>query len=55
MSLDECTIDFVRAVEQIGPFGIGFAKPVFTLVLDKLPTIEALGGSGEHIKLVGPK
>lgn len=45
----------MKAIEQIGPFGIGFTKPIFTLVLDKLPVIEALGGSGEHIKLVGPK
>lgn len=55
LTLDEMTIGFVHDLEQIGPFGIGFAKPVFTLLLDKLPMIEALGGSGEHIKLVGPK
>ena len=55
LTLEEITLDFVRHLEHIGPFGIGFAKPIFTLSLDKLPMIEALGGSGEHIKLVGPK
>jgi single-stranded-DNA-specific exonuclease len=55
LTLGDCTLDFVGAVEQIGPFGIGFIKPLFVVDLEKLPVIEALGSSGEHIKLVGPK
>ncbi len=48
------TLEFVRELEQIGPFGIGFAKPLFTLAYDILPKFESLGSSGEHIRFIGP-
>ena len=54
LDIEDMTLEFVRELEQVGPFGIGFAKPLFTLAYDTLPRFESLGSSGEHVRFIGP-
>ena len=55
LHLSDLTLSLVDTIESIGPYGIGFSKPLFSLKFEKLPDSEPLGESGEHIRFVAPR
>lgn len=55
LHMDLLNIPFVRELESIGPFGMGFRKPAFIIRFDTLPKWEFMGSGDLHIKFEAPK
>ncbi len=55
VTLGTLNLSFVRELESIWPFGMGFRKPLFILHLDELPSWEYMGSGESHVRFEAPQ
>ncbi|WP_042475102.1 single-stranded-DNA-specific exonuclease RecJ [Bacillus ndiopicus] len=51
VELSEITVDAIEEIQQLGPFGVDFPKPVFALEQVKVSTMRKIGANEAHLKL----
>lgn len=51
IQLDEIELSSIEALKNLGPFGMGFAKPVYCVEHVHVSTMQKIGANQNHIKL----
>ncbi|WP_342472286.1 single-stranded-DNA-specific exonuclease RecJ [Metasolibacillus sp. FSL H7-0170] len=51
VELSEVTVEAIEEIQQLGPFGVDFAKPVFALEQVKVSAMRKIGANENHLKL----
>ncbi|MFX3674487.1 MAG: single-stranded-DNA-specific exonuclease RecJ [Paenisporosarcina sp.] len=51
INLDEIELDSIEALKDLGPFGMGFAKPVYCVEHVTVSSMRKIGANQNHIKL----
>jgi len=51
LDLSEITVEAIEEIKQLGPFGTGFAKPIYTIQDVNVRSMRKIGASENHIKM----
>ncbi|MEC1178311.1 single-stranded-DNA-specific exonuclease RecJ [Metasolibacillus meyeri] len=51
VELSEVTVEAIEEIQQLGPFGVDFPKPVFALEQVKVSAMRKIGAGENHLKL----
>ncbi|RHW38656.1 single-stranded-DNA-specific exonuclease RecJ [Lysinibacillus yapensis] len=51
VEISEITVDAIEEIKQLGPFGTGFAKPVYALQNVQIRSMRRIGAGENHLKI----
>ncbi|MCP1145407.1 single-stranded-DNA-specific exonuclease RecJ [Lysinibacillus endophyticus] len=51
VEIDEITVESIEEIRKLGPFGTGFAKPIFALQDVQVRSIRKIGAGEDHLKM----
>ncbi len=51
LELAEITVEAIEEIKQLGPFGNGFSKPIYTIQDVKVRSMKKIGAKENHLKM----